>query len=451
MFASRAALWLGLSLVLLAGLFREYDQEPLLFEPWHLLIPLAASTGLAALLYGTLAASNPLSNRPVPRLPAFRGFLSCVWMTAPLAAIYAIPVERLMSAPESVRWNLIFLGIVSVWRVLLMSQVGAILFRLSFVGSQFRVMLLADTVALALTLMMPIPLLQIMGGIQLTDSEQLINSVRTSVIAIGLLAWPIWFVGAAGSARRDSEDREAGDVMDSDPPVAGKVWLLPTAGTLIMLLACAITQPEQHRRRQVETLLRSERSAEAVELMSKLGREAFPPHWEPPPSVIDVRSPEVHFRHLQAALEDDAAAGWVRDVFAQKIVRVRGFGMFADRFITDLAPDQLAVLVDLLESEPKWLDIFDSERTPLQFAIDVHLESTGQYATTRAPADLLQRLLDVSRDHPEGTGFRNRTNRAGIQNQLNRLLAPAHPPDEPQADAGGPPASSTSDELPEPH
>ena len=49
-------------------------------------------------------------------------------MTAPLAWIYAIPVERFLGAYEATQANLWMLGIVSVWRIVLMIRVVSVLF-----------------------------------------------------------------------------------------------------------------------------------------------------------------------------------------------------------------------------------------------------------------------------------------------------------------------------------
>lgn len=46
-----SALWVGLLFVFAAGIAREYDGEDLLHEPWHLLIPLAASLVSSAVLF----------------------------------------------------------------------------------------------------------------------------------------------------------------------------------------------------------------------------------------------------------------------------------------------------------------------------------------------------------------------------------------------------------------
>jgi hypothetical protein len=50
--ASHSRAWMvGLVFVLSAGFAREYDGEDLLHEPWHLLLPLAASLAASFFLY----------------------------------------------------------------------------------------------------------------------------------------------------------------------------------------------------------------------------------------------------------------------------------------------------------------------------------------------------------------------------------------------------------------
>src|SRR5262245_42702691 len=48
----RKSLWVGVLFVLSAGLAREYDGAYLLREPWHLVLPLAASIATSSLLFG---------------------------------------------------------------------------------------------------------------------------------------------------------------------------------------------------------------------------------------------------------------------------------------------------------------------------------------------------------------------------------------------------------------
>lgn len=83
---NRSTLWVGFLFVLSAGFAREYDGEDLLAEPWHLLIPLAASLVSSLLLFGLVllaARRHKMQEGSAGRL--YLQFLGLYWMTAPLA------------------------------------------------------------------------------------------------------------------------------------------------------------------------------------------------------------------------------------------------------------------------------------------------------------------------------------------------------------------------------
>jgi hypothetical protein len=120
----RQAVWLGLLFVLSAGFAREYDGEDLLHESRHLLLPLGASLVTSLLLFGLVWLVERGWRRGEQSFgQAYRSFLGLYWMTAPLAWLYAVPVERFLSPADAVRANLWLLGIVALWRVVLMVRV----------------------------------------------------------------------------------------------------------------------------------------------------------------------------------------------------------------------------------------------------------------------------------------------------------------------------------------
>ena len=120
---SRQALWLGFVFVLSTGFAREYDGADLWHEPWHLVLPLVASLGTSLVLWSLVYMAA--ISRGLPELSFWAGYrvlLTFYWMTAPLAWLYAIPVERFMSPGDATAANLWFLAAVSVWRVLLITR-----------------------------------------------------------------------------------------------------------------------------------------------------------------------------------------------------------------------------------------------------------------------------------------------------------------------------------------
>src|SRR5271165_6774891 len=81
---------IGALLVLSAGVARNYDSHDLQREWWRLLLPFAASTLAAALLFGVAAL---LVRAGASIAPLGWGILGLFWLTAPLAWLYGLPFE----------------------------------------------------------------------------------------------------------------------------------------------------------------------------------------------------------------------------------------------------------------------------------------------------------------------------------------------------------------------
>ena len=97
---SRAALPTGVALVLLTAIARNYDQRFFLESPLWLIGPLIFSffsgTFLFWVLYTGFIRRHLDDAEPVPQGQQWRRFMSLFWMTAPVAWLYAIPVERFL-------------------------------------------------------------------------------------------------------------------------------------------------------------------------------------------------------------------------------------------------------------------------------------------------------------------------------------------------------------------
>lgn len=329
-----AAVWVGLLFVLSAGLAREYDGEDLLHEPWHTLLPLGVSlvTSLALfLLAKSVFASGYLPRARIVSFAAqYRQFLSLYWMTAPLAWLYALPVERFLEPHDAVRVNLSLLGVVSLWRVLLMSRVLSVLHGRPVYEAATVVMLFADTVAVGVMMLTPLPVFAIMGGIRLTESEILIQTTTFLVWGLGILSWPIWAIGtaivAALSRKRKPPSPETASSPETGPSpeaprgVTAPLWVGAFAAVLVWIAILPLTQPEQIHRRYVERAMRTGQIQDAVRYMSQRKRSDFPPHWDPPPRVgygEEKPSPEELIWELDP---ERGAAAWVRDMYFKKII-----------------------------------------------------------------------------------------------------------------------------------
>lgn len=348
---SRNAAWLGLLFVISAGFAREYDGVYLLAEPWHLALPLAASLGTSFVLFSLLWTIAGGGSRAEVSFPAaYRSFLGLYWMTAPLAWLYAIPVERYLSAGDSMRANLTLLGIVSVWRVFLMIRVAMLLFGAGIVGAVCVVMLFADAVALAVLYLTPLPIFDIMGGIRMSEAEWIIREMATAVAITGTLTFPVWFFGTLWQIGRNRW-RVMIPAQSVNVPVARGLWGVAAASVLIWGAVLPFTQREQQLRHQAEKLLRAGRISEALAFMSAHDRDDFPPHWDPPPKTSYGETQPEPIDVLETARRMELKP-WVRELFIDKLNRRIGSRFAAASFWESLDEKEFDRYLIELEQVP---------------------------------------------------------------------------------------------------
>ncbi|MEZ6018351.1 MAG: hypothetical protein R3F49_24855 [Planctomycetota bacterium] len=114
-----AFLWLALGATWLAGIGRYWDHPDAGLWQHLGLGSLAYVFVLAALLWCVL---RPLQ----PRAASYADLLLFVGLTAPLAWLYAIPVERFMPTRQAAALNVWFLATVALWRVALLLRYFAV-------------------------------------------------------------------------------------------------------------------------------------------------------------------------------------------------------------------------------------------------------------------------------------------------------------------------------------
>ena len=313
--ASPQALVLGSVLVLSAGFAREYDGEDLLHEPWHLLIPHGASLLTSFLLYSLVRLIGIGRTKQLPTFfNGFPVFLRLYWMTAPLAWLYAIPFERWMSPGDATLWNLRLLGIVSVWRVVLMIRIISVVYG---AGPLWRVigavLLFGDAVMLTAIQFVPVPVLHLMGGVRMTESERL---VQGTTLLLQIVGFPSLFILLIMTLIPASKPWTP--ITFSQPSrIHGTVWLLAAMSILVWPFLLPVTQPEQQRRRMAEQLIMARDFPAAFKYMSKHDRADFPPHWSPPPHVAQP-NPFPLINDVMEVLIEESPAEWVRAEFVEK-------------------------------------------------------------------------------------------------------------------------------------
>lgn len=316
------SLWIGLLFVIAAGFAREYDGEYLLAEPWHLVLPLAASLiGCSFMVLLIFIAAWCRGERKAGIALTFSTFLRCYWMTAPLAMVYGIPVERMFDPGGATQANLMLLAIVATWRVLLMIRCVHVLYDNRIFQSVVVVMLFSDVLALIALAYIPGPIIMIMGGVRLTASEQVILSTRIWVQVLGILSMPLWIIAygviCGGGKLANPWRLFSTGVGDKSVGVERRLKWAAISCIAIWLPFLFWTQPEQQRRWQAEKLIGASDFEGLAQLSQNNDVERFPPHWDPPPRTgYGELDPQAH--EVLSGLIENNAAPWLTDRFAAK-------------------------------------------------------------------------------------------------------------------------------------
>ena len=327
---SRWATVVGFLFVVSAGFAREYDGEYLVAEPWHVLLPVVASVVgcflMVVLIYPMVFFKTGDFRTKTPHATfrsTFISFLNVYWMTAPLAWIYAIPVERFLSPENATAANMLLLGIVAVWRVGLMMDCVQVLLKTKWYAGVFVVMLFCDVVALFAYSYVRGPVFMVMGGVRLTESAQLILTIRLLTFLIGGATLLVWLIGYLVLLFRKQDWEWFGDVTEFESSraperVSKSLWCLLAGSLLIWIPILPLTQPEQGKRWQCERLIVA-MDFEALSAFShQYGEDQLPPHWDMPPRPgYGENEPDVSV--MLTGLLEHQAAPWIVERYREKV------------------------------------------------------------------------------------------------------------------------------------
>jgi len=311
---SMGAVIIGALFVLSAGLAREYDGEDLLAEPWHLLIPFGASLVTSFVLFSAVwLAGRKRRTEPMPFWKAYRGFLSLYWATAPLAWLYAIPVERFMAPVPAVWLNYSLLLIVSIWRVVVITRAIAVTNSCSTGAACSIAVLISMIIATIASIIAPAPVSHFMSGIRIPPDELLVSQLTELMVCGAMPGFLIALISAFLLIKRDTAWRfpaEEGPHARLGRPLMG----FAIAAVLIWIPLLPGPQSEQRLRRKVETEVDRSNFVGAIQLLSLHASTDFPPHWRPPPRTADDHRQYNTFILYREALRSNAPT-WVCDSY----------------------------------------------------------------------------------------------------------------------------------------
>ena len=186
----------GAALVLITSVPRNYDQTYIGEVPWWPVIPLLFSFVSGSFLFLVLNRGFIKDAEGEPARSKYWMFLGLFWMTAPVAWLYGIPVERFMDGRGAAVANLWLLGIVAAWRVALMTRVMSVVYQIPWVRAGGWV-LLGACLEVAIVLFFTgfgEALGRGMAGMRNSAEQDLIISVLVPVFWICLLAVPLLLI-----------------------------------------------------------------------------------------------------------------------------------------------------------------------------------------------------------------------------------------------------------------
>lgn len=279
----------ALGLVLLAAVARNYDQlwigeAPLRWIAGNTLFSLGSGTFV--FLWIRLFLANGMA-RPKPGLAAsWLRFMGLFWATAPMAWLYAIPVERLADSLAAARFNVALLAVVSLWRVLLIARATSVLHAVPFVAALAWVVSAACLEVTAVYIFGPglaRDIMAGMGGLRNSPEENLLLGALHRAANAAILAFvPAVLVGIA--ARRWHKSPVAAGVVPAPAPLPWKTF----AALAAFWIAVAIpAQREVRLNAELDALVAAGRWREALDHLAAHGPKAYAPSRQLPPKAFE--------------------------------------------------------------------------------------------------------------------------------------------------------------------
>lgn len=305
------SLWVGLALVASAALARSSVHRDVRREPWHLLVPLVASLVAALLVFRFVSDSRAT-------LAGFRAFLGAFWCTAPLAWLYALPIERWSATrAQAVKRRLSLLAVVATWRVALTVRVLSVMLEASWWQLVAPVLLVGDGLALAaLWLTTPPPKVEAPQGARILDgmgvlgprapeADRVLTETSGCLNAVGVVTLPVWIV----LCLRTSLDARAAFPAVGEGALGLDLALLTATSVVAGAVLVARGVGRHAVARRVAEHLAGGAYDAALEALARAGPRGLPSSWEPPPAArFGGDGPRV----LLELVERAPAAHWAR-------------------------------------------------------------------------------------------------------------------------------------------
>ena len=318
---NRATLWTGIGLVLLTSIARNYDQtfiaeKPFLWLFGSLLFSLVSGTWLYLILYGWFVrrATADADGKKPGFWSQWRCFMGLFWMTAPIAWLYAIPVERIYDSMTAAKANLSLLGIVSLWRVILITRVIQVLTQARYHAVLLWVLFAAGVEILVVFFFggaFARAIMSGMGGMRNSPEETLMVGSLATVFMVAFWGTPVILVTALVVGGNQTAD---------DLPAPGRSewkgrWLV--VGAVLWVAVAIAPQIELSHNVKVERLFAESRFRDGLDYLSAQRPGQFAPARVLPPNAFEYEIFTELPECLGAVQPNDAQ--WVREHLLRRL------------------------------------------------------------------------------------------------------------------------------------
>lgn len=286
---SGGALLVSLALVLLTSIARNYDQtwigeNPFLWLAGNTLFSTVSGTGL--FLWIRMFMANRIDDPQVSFVASWWQFMGLFWGTAPIAWLYAIPVERWAGSMEAAHFNLTLLGVVSLWRVLLMARVLCVLHAAAFWRALCWVLSMACVEIVVVFLgtgALSRKIMAGMGGLRNSPEEDVLARALANVAAVAFYGFiPMLILSLVARGKR--EIRFTANLV----PVAGRLPWVGVAVAAVLWIGVAIPAQQQTRlNAEIDALAAKGEWRPVVEHLIAHEPHKYAPSRQLPPKVFE--------------------------------------------------------------------------------------------------------------------------------------------------------------------
>ena len=286
---SGGAWQVSLALVLLTSIARNYDQtwigeQPFLWLAGNTLF--STVSGTALFLWVRMFMAKRIDDPQVPFGASWRQFMGLFWGTAPVAWLYAIPVERWAGSMEAAHFNLTLLAVVSLWRVLLMARVVCVLHAAAFWRALCWVLSMACVEVVLVFLgsgALSRKIMAGMGGLRNSPEEDVLARALGNVAGVAFYGFiPMLILSLV--ARGTREIRFTANLV----PMRGRLPWVGVAVAAALWVGVAIPAQRQTRlNAEIDALAAKGEWRRVVEHLIAHDPQAYAPSRQLPPKVFE--------------------------------------------------------------------------------------------------------------------------------------------------------------------